>query len=275
MRYVPKELNYNPNISPTSPLKELFFLLSILFLTILGIYIILGAMVNIIVPKIPQSMEEKIGRLYTQFLRENFKETNNKAKEQIQNLLDDLVKKIPSSERYKVHIIENEKTNALALPGNNIIIFTGLLKKINSENELAFVLAHELGHFVHRDHLKALGRSLVLFFLSSLLLGEDNTVTDFFRNSLLKTEMKFSQIQEKKADLFALDLLNKKYGHVAGAIKFLEKIPGKNVPKLFYFFATHPHPEQRIKTLKKAIKIKGYKIGKETPLTFSFPKSEM
>ena len=44
--------------------------------------------------------------------------------------------------------------NAVALPGGNIVVFAGLLKEIKSENELAMILGHELGHFAHRDHLR-------------------------------------------------------------------------------------------------------------------------
>ncbi len=40
-----------------------------------------------------------------------------------------------------------------------MVVFTGLLEKMTSENELAFVLAHELGHYDHRDHLRGLGRA--------------------------------------------------------------------------------------------------------------------
>ncbi len=58
--------------------------------------------------------------------------------------------------------------------GSYLFVTNGLLAAVESENELAFVLAHELGHFHHRDPLQALGRSLVLITLSSLLgLGQE------------------------------------------------------------------------------------------------------
>jgi predicted Zn-dependent protease len=80
-------------------------------------------------------------------------------------------------------------------------------------------------------------------------------------------EMKFSQKQEKDADLFALNLLYQKYNHVSGAIEFLEKIEGKRkVPKFFYFFATHPHPKNRIKVLKEKIAKENYPANEAIPL---------
>jgi predicted Zn-dependent protease len=52
--------------------------------------------------------------------------------------------------KINVYLMENEEINAVALPGGNIVVFTGLVAQVESENELAMVLAHEMGHFTHR-----------------------------------------------------------------------------------------------------------------------------
>jgi predicted Zn-dependent protease len=56
---------------------------------------------------------------------------------------------------YKFHVIENREINGLSLPGGHIYITTGLLKLAN-DNELASVLAHEVGHIAARHSLKTL-----------------------------------------------------------------------------------------------------------------------
>jgi Zn-dependent protease with chaperone function len=128
-----------------------------------------------------------------------------------------------------------------------------------------------LGHFANGDHLRGLGRMLVLLTISTAISGSDNFVNEFLMNSLLNVEMKFSQKQEKMADLFALDLLNKKYGQVAGATDFFE-ILGDRDPKsrFLYYFATHPHPHDRVKALEKMIKSKGYLLKEKHPLDKAF-----
>jgi predicted Zn-dependent protease len=79
--------------------------------------------------------------------------------------------------------------------------------------------------------------------------------------------MQFSQHQETEADLFALDLLNKRYGHIAGATDFFEKLAKEDTHgRLAYFFATHPYPQNRIATLQEQIQQKGYSSGEERPL---------
>lgn len=263
-RYIPKEFKDNPNVSQESLLKELFTLLAGLFGIILGVYIILGLMVDAAVSRMPEKVERDLNKLFTN----RYKKEQTKDEEKVQKLLDTLVKELPASDRnYSVYIIDNPDFNAFAVPGGNIIILSGLFKQLDSEDELSFVFAHELGHFAHQDHLKALGRGLVLLVISSTLLGDNSSTSNFLKNSLTNTEMKFSQKQETNADLFAIDLLNKKYGHVGGAVKFMDKLEQKEkIPPFFYFFTTHPHPKKRIKVINEKIKKEKYLIKDTRPL---------
>lgn len=259
MQYQPKELKGNVNVSPRSPIKEFFLLLGGILGIILAIYVILGFAVEIVVDKLPLKVEERLGNVFSKAFSD---QKNAEAEKKLQEILNNL-----GYPQYNIHVITEDKTvNAFAYPGGNIVVFSGLLKKVNSENELAFVLAHELGHFVNRDHLKGLGRSLVLFTLSAFIFGDSN-VTNFLQGSLVNTEMKFSQAQETAADLFALDLLNKKYGHAAGALDFFDVLlKEEKCPRFLYFFATHRHPLNRKKIIAQQIKIKGCEIKNTLPL---------
>lgn len=259
MKYTPKELKENVNISRTSPIREFFLLLGGVLGVILIVYIALGFAVDIVVTKLSPEIEQSLGRLYSK-IYENTEETTTGI--QLQEILDGLAKELPKGElQYKVHLVANSLINAMALPGGNIVVFSGLIKEVKSENELAFVLAHELGHFANRDHLRGLGRRLVLLTISIALLGGDSSAANFLMNSLLNVEMKFSQHQEKMADLWALDLLNRRYGHVSGATDFFEKMSKKEKKgRILYYFATHPYPENRVKTLEEQIREKGYLV---------------
>ncbi|MGA1871597.1 MAG: M48 family metallopeptidase [bacterium] len=272
MKYIPKELKGNVNISPKSPLKEFFYLLVSLLGILLGIYIILGFMIDLIVPRLSPDVEKRLGTFFSQLYESN---DEIGTKKELQRILDDLTKELSSEKGpYKIHLVPDPQVNALALPGNNIIIFTALLKEIESENELAFVFAHEIGHFANRDHLRGFGRMLVLFAISASVLGQDSSITDFLHHSLVNTEMQFSQRQEKMADLYALDLLNRRYGHVAGALEFLEKMAAKETrSRLSYIFASHPYPPERIETLKQSIEENKYSVKETIPLKDSITKS--
>ncbi len=270
MKYVPKELKGNVNVSRTSPLKELTILLGGILGITIAVYAALGFALDLVVTSLPVSIEHKLGSLYSS-VYEDSKVTP--AGTALQSMLDRLAAEIPPGKdsgqpipEYRVHIVTSTSENAFALPGGNIVVFSALVKESASENELAFVLAHELGHFANRDHLRGLGRRLVLLTASAALFGGDSRVSGFIMNSLLSVEMKFSQHQESAADLWALDLLNRRYGHVAGATDFFKRMSKQEKRGRFlYYFATHPFPESRIRKLEEKIEEKQYLLKDKTP----------
>lgn len=257
MKYSPRKLKKNVNISHTSPVKDFFLLVSGISCVIIIVYLALGLLVNIAVARLPVKVEESLGIFFKQFYK-NAK--NDEESGKLQELLDKLAAGFPEKDRaFRVHLVENEMVNAVALPGGNIVVFTGLMKEVASEKEISFVLAHELGHFANRDHLKGLGRGLLLWTLAAVFLGNDNSVTDLAGRSLIGVQMKFSQAQETKADLFALELMSKQFGHVAGAVAFMRKIALKEKQGLIaYYFSTHPHPQKRVNVIQHEIRSKRY-----------------
>jgi len=257
MKFTPIKIKENVNISKVSPITEFFELIIKVLFLIIFIYIFLALLVDYIAPKISIETELKLKKI---FYFEREKRTNVELK--VQKILDDLVKNSQGLApfKYTVYILESKNINALALPGGNILVFTGLLKNIDSRNELAFVLAHELGHYYHRDHLRALGRNLIFLLISSVLFRADNPANRFITNAIVNTQMRFSQSQERLADLYALDLLYKTYGDVSSAIEFFNKMAKmEKLPKFFYVFSSHPYSKDRITAIKEAIKKRGYK----------------
>ncbi len=275
MKYTPRELSENVNISQRSPIKEFFLLLGVTLAVIIGVYVVLGMAVDCAVTRLPRGTEEHLGRLYSKLYEEGEK---GAAGAELQGLLDDLLRVSPEGARSpcRVHLTPSSDLNAMALPGRNIVVFNGLLEQAETENELAFVLAHELGHFANKDHLRGLGRALVFVFLAASLFGNESAVTEVATNSLLSVEMKFSQSQERMADLYALDLVNRKYGHVAGVDDFFRKMAAVEEKGRFsYYFATHPYPLDRIEALQEAIKKKGYQRKDKIPLSQGAGKKEI
>jgi predicted Zn-dependent protease len=272
MKFTPKELKKNVNVSAGSPLRELFVLLGGILTGLFLIYIILGITLDILVERIPAQLEKFSGNLFSKTY--SLQQPSSSKEKKVQKILDSLVKDFPEKDLcFTVHIQDNKDANAVSLPGGHILIFSGLLKEIETENELTMILAHEIGHFVRRDHLRKLGRGLVLVFLSAVLFGADSGVVEFVQNALITAELKFSRKQEKMADKFALDLLYKRYGHVAGATDFFVRIQDKqNNSKFLKFLSTHPYARDRISFLKEQIRKKGYVIKEKIPLNFVLNK---
>jgi Zn-dependent protease with chaperone function len=266
MKYTIRQPDSNVNVTPTSPLREFFLLTAGLLGGVIGIYIVLGLAVDLIVPRISTDLENKMGRLFIRSIEA--KDIDSQRQSYIRSLLEDLQERcaqLPYS--IKVHIRQASTVNAAALPAGHIIVYTGLLDKVASENELTFVLAHEMGHFAHRDHLRGMGRAFVFITISTLLFGTDSSISKMLAHGLNIMEMSFSRKQETRADEFALETLHCNYGHVAGATDFFEKISKVEDPGKFgHYFASHPESRKRISHLENIIRSREFKLGRRDPL---------
>lgn len=267
MKYTPKALTENVNVSKTHPLKEFTLLVGGILGALIFLYLLLGfALELVVVPRMPYALEQSLGKLFLG----NYKVEKSAHTQYLQALLDRMVASLPPQPlEFQVHVEDNSAVNALALPGGHMVVYTGLLDEVESENELAMILGHELGHFSKRHHLRGLGRGLVFLVLSAIVLGEQSGITQFLQGSLGQVEAKFSQRQEREVDEFGLHLLHKTYGHVGGATDFFERTQKeKSRSNLAYFFASHPSPTNRVDHLKELIESFQYAIREKTPLEF-------
>ena len=245
MKYNTKLPDDKVNISKNSPLWDLTWMLSGVFISIIIIYFTLGYMVEFGVKHISIENEQKL----FSFLKSEHKEKKSKEELYLQKLLDSAKKCTQSSYDFNVQIIDSNTINAFAFPGGNIMVTQKLLKKASSQNEILFVLAHEMGHFYDRDHLKGIGRSFVFNSISFLTGLTD--MAGLLNESIAFSESRFSQKQESQADIFAVKLMNCYYGHVNGATDFFKTLPKD---KSYNLFNSHPQTEKRIETIDKYIK---------------------
>jgi len=249
-KYSPKIVEENFNVSKKKPLAEFFKLLVVVVLVVVAFYFILGFAVNLFVPYLPDSFDNSLSGLYK--CEKSKHKSEKRAKKIFTKLINNLDKKNKKI-NYTLCIIDDSDINAFAAPGGYIGLNSGLLDEVDSDNELAFVLAHELGHISNRDHLKKLGRSLlnlifISFFMSENSVGIINSINQ-------NTENSFSRTQEKNSDIFALKLLLKIYGNADGAITFMKRVDKLIEGKSFlYYLSSHPMPKDRINYIKKYLK---------------------
>ena len=251
----------NSNVSHNHPLKEFMILAAGVAGFLLVCFWALGFFIDIAVDYLPP---EKEGLLFSKV---NFKmgqeaDVEPEKKEAVQAMVDSLRTCIDVNYPVQVTIVESKEFNAFAFPGGYIVVFSGILDKMESENGLSFILAHELAHFKNRDHLRSLGRGVVLAVLSTMLTGADSGISRLLAPTGHLGQAQFSQSRETKADISALEALNCRYGHVGGAAEFFEIIQknGQGATKsgALHYFASHPELWKRIETLRKTAKEKGF-----------------
>lgn len=250
MRYVAKKPRDGINVSDTHPLVEASTLIVGLAGIFLLIVLLLIFLVEVALYFVPVDKE---ARLFADWLPEDLV-TVSPADERLnetQLLVDRLAEHwVDAPYDFRVEIDNSEVVNAMALPGGLIIVTEGLLDEVGSENELAFVLGHELGHFRNRDHLRALGRGIVLSLFFTVATGSDVSgvgikVTDIALRG-------FSREQEENADEFGLSVVYAEYGHVAEAWRLFQRWDdnGRSLLDISSYLATHPKPGDRVDELR-------------------------
>jgi Zn-dependent protease with chaperone function len=152
--------------------------------------------------------------------------------------------------RLRIEVGDSSELNAMALPGGLIVVTQGLLDSVESENELAFVIAHELGHFQQRDHLRILGRGAVMGILFGVL-SSNSSAAGFGLSVADVTARGFSRKQEAKADEVGLELVYGLYGHVGESTRFFDRMieADDGSPFLIHYLSTHPATAERIDDL--------------------------
>jgi predicted Zn-dependent protease len=224
--------------------------------------------INAIVWWMPVSLEHQIGKAIVPTYEKQAKPSP--TQDQLNQILSKLVAKLPAKQTqerdFKVLYIPTDMVNAAAIPGDRILIFKGLLKEAQSENEIAMVLGHELGHFTNRDHLRGLGNALLIQVVISALIGDAGGLANIaIQGAGAVTQAQFSQGQERQADEVGVTLLTKAYGHAAGATDFFDRMSRKNRNGIA-LLESHPTPKSRVEDLSKLIQDRRYPIQDKQPL---------
>lgn len=273
MGFVPRPLPAgNVNVSQTHPLKRALRLFLSLLL-ILGLaYWLLGLVVDQVVPHISFEQEQRLGQAFSgAYLEEQAGDQHM----HLQALANDLSRGLSPQPLTHLHYLPSETVNALALPGGEIIVYGGLIEQAQSENEIAFVLGHEIGHIVHRHALRRMGRAVLLALGAQLFFAQQSPVQAWVQGTLTGVNLTYSRAQEAEADQMGLDLLAKHYGHAAGATAFFKRLAQSRDLSLFSdYLSSHPAPEKRVLSLEKQIKERKLRIGELSPWPIPVKKTE-
>ncbi|MGH8531007.1 MAG: M48 family metallopeptidase [Nevskiales bacterium] len=258
MSYVPKLPDDRVNIPQQHPLIDLAVLLTGALAVVLGIYWLLGVAVNYAVDRLPAGFEQRLAAKIDFPADEDSKPDPREPAAQA--VLAKLLRRLPAmAYPFRLSVADDAQVNAFAVPGGHIVLLRGLLDAVRSENELAMVLSHELGHYAQRDHLRALGRGLVLAVLSAVLLGQDSALSGVAQGSLGVAHANYSRGQEASADRYGIELLQKTYGHVGGATDFFERLAvedgNKHGPT---WLSSHPLSAARVRELRAHILTRRY-----------------
>jgi putative metalloprotease len=151
---------------------------------------------------------------------------------------------------YKVY--RSPKVNAFALGDGTIRVYSGLMDRM-SDQELLFVIGHEIGHVVEEHVREKMAVALAGSALRKGIASQENIVGALARSALgdfvqRLGNAQFSQEEEKEADDYGLAFMKREGYDPAMAVSALEELA--SLGATHSFLSSHPDPEARAKRLR-------------------------
>jgi predicted Zn-dependent protease len=166
-------------------------------------------------------------------------------------------------------VIDSNDINAFAAPGGYIFVTKGLYRLLQSESELAGVLAHEVGHVIKKHHLKLLQQSRLVDLGGKVLAktaGEDQRIKNLIGNGAEIFARSLDKSAEYEADRIAVVLAARAGYDPFGLPTVLQDIGhvAKDDRSVGLLFKTHPHPDDRLAQLGEAVGDRLYGLKGQT-----------
>ncbi|MDP3142972.1 MAG: M48 family metallopeptidase [Candidatus Omnitrophota bacterium] len=161
---------------------------------------------------------------------------------------------------YKFSVVEDKELNAFSLPGGFVYVNTGLLNKAN-DDELAGVMAHEIGHIVARHSVKQLQLALGLNIVMAVAFNKSSAADLSSAVNVVYNliSLGYSRGDERQADKLGVIYTHKAKYNPYGMVTFFDKLKQEEkdngVGNIPVFLRSHPTIEERIKNIKTEIKL--------------------
>jgi predicted Zn-dependent protease len=223
------------------------------------------AIADRLTPLVPYALERRLGdavdiqlrrSLDTKHLGDAFVCGNRDGEKEGQAALDRLFARLAEeaslSVPLKVAVLRTSDVNAVALPGGHIYLFNGLIGKAETADQVAGVLAHEIGHVAHRDGMRALLRGAGLSFLIGMVLGDFTGGGLAVMAAQVILQSSYSRQVERRADAYSVELMTKIGGDTRALGALLVRIDGANHPGMPKILLDHPDTKDRLAAINAA-----------------------
>jgi len=202
---------------------------------------------------------------------------NDPRVQNLRSIGNSLVALIPAEEKkkkpfeYSFNLIESKELNAFALPGGPIYVYSGLLEKLQTQDQLTGILAHELTHVLKEHWAGAYAdnqkRKLGLAVMLTVLNANDTIFNAASVSDALLFELPYSRKHESEADTYGFDLMVKAGYNPQGMIDVFEVLKkksggGRNTE----WVSDHPSLDGRIAKIKQRLDKSGKAFPAQKPL---------
>jgi predicted Zn-dependent protease len=173
----------------------------------------------------------------------------------------------PYADSFRFHLLSDPETvNAFALPGGQIFITEGLLRRLHTEAQVAGVLGHETGHVVHRHTAEQLAKSQLgqLLGAAAGVAADDGSGRTQAVAAMVSqvVQLRYGRQDESEADRYGVDAMAEAGYDPRAMLEVLQILKDASQgPRPPEFLSSHPLPETRIRELEDYLKSKGLPGG--------------
>ena len=168
-------------------------------------------------------------------------------------------------------VVESNTVNAFALPDGNIVLYTGLLDKMESYEELAGLIGHEVMHVNQRHSMKMLCKNLAGYIFISVIFSDVNGIMAIIAdNAHNLNTLSYSREYEREADQGGTALMIQNNIDPRGMLKLFERLQDEEYFAVPEFLSSHPITKDRIQYIEKYIQQEKYEVEKSAILSELF-----
>jgi beta-barrel assembly-enhancing protease len=157
--------------------------------------------------------------------------------------------------KYRFHVVNKNVINAFAAPGGYIYFYTGLISKAESEDEIAGVMGHEIGHVEGRHSIEQLTKQMGTQALIDLATEDGGTAESIGAAVSGLAGLKYSRDDESESDEFAVAYTSETSFNPLGMKAFMAKLLAMSgqTSTLGALFSSHPPSEERMEHIQELI----------------------
>lgn len=213
--------------------------------------------------------EQKLGKKLSENIEKKHEVIEDSQKNSLIRQIGNKLAKVSELKGMNYHfkILNIDEPNAFSIPGGYIYVTYELFDYIQSDDELAGILAHEIAHVIHNHALKQTrdNTKFTLLTILAVLLTREPDVAILGKLTTITLLNQYSREYEEEADLTAINLLVRAGYNPVGFLTFLERLYTREMfkPEVnLGIFQTHPETESRINYVKDKLKERGIDIDR-------------
>ena len=163
---------------------------------------------------------------------------------------------------WEFNLVKDNQVNAFCMPGGKIVVYEGIMKYVNSDDDLAVVLGHEVAHAVAKHSNERMSQQMLAQYgaqaISIFTQGQSATTQELANKvyglgANYAVMLPFSRKHETEADEMGLVLMTMAGYNPENSITFWQKMSSGSTSQTPEFMSTHPNDAKRVANLQKKV----------------------